>query len=129
MKKLKLGKAETLGYDVEYVTKPTLFIKGVGRRCLVCSRHITGRKDKTTCSNKCGSKVWRIKSGAKYNDKTSVRARISIKKTEGVDEYRLLSLYLKKGVSKKVKITPAHGELWHILEMIQKYREPLVITK
>lgn len=128
MKKLKLSKENTLGYDVEHVTKPVIFIKGVGRRCVVCSRHITGRKDKSTCSSKCNSKIWRIKNRDNCDDKSSVRARISVKKTTGKDEHRVLSIYLKKGVSRKVKINSSYGELWHILEMIEKFRNnPLEI--
>ena len=128
MKKLKLGKAETLGYDVEHKTMPVLYIKGIGRKCIVCSRHITGRKDKVTCSNKCNVRVWRIKNEGKCDDKSSIRARVSIKKSEGIEEYRVLSLYLKKGISRKIKITSAHGELWHVLEMVEKYRrDPMVI--
>ena len=128
MKKLKLGKQETLGYDLEYVTKPVLFIKGIGRKCQVCSRHITGRKDKTTCSQKCTNKIGYIKNKDKWNNSNSLKARISIKKIEDDIEYRILSLYLKKGVLHKIKITPEYTELWHLLETIQKFRtNPLEI--
>ena len=122
MKKLRLGKQETLGYNIEYITKPVIFIKGLGRKCPVCGRHIVGRKDKTTCSQKCTNKIGYIKNKDNWNNSNSIKARVSIKKVEGRSEYRILSLYLKKGITRKIKITADNVELWHVLEMIQKFR-------
>jgi hypothetical protein len=132
MKKLKLGKVETVGYDIEYTTKPVLFIKGLGRKCPVCSRHIVGKSNKTTCSDKCTKRIGYIKNKDKWNnDNTnSIKSRVSIKKIEGSFEFRILSLYLKKGLVHRIKITPEYVELWNILEKIQKFRDiPLVLTQ
>jgi len=124
MKKLRITQSDISGYNIEYVTKPVLFIKGVGRKCPVCSRHIVGRSDKTTCSPKCTKKIGYIKNKDKWNShqSNSLKSRISIKKIEGKSEYRILSLYLKKGVVHKIKITPKYAELWEFLEKIQQFR-------
>src|SRR5574337_163934 len=125
MRKLKLTQADIVGYNIEYTTKPVIFIKGVGRKCPVCSRHIVGRSDKTTCSPKCTKKIGYIKNKDKWNNSSSnnsLKCRISIKKYENNLEYRILSIYLKKGVVHKIKITPSYGELWNVVEKIQNFR-------
>jgi|SRR6185437_6997532 len=117
-------------FDKEFTSKPIIFLKGIGRRCEVCNKHIFGRKDKRLCSRKCHDKKrWK----AERNQKriTSLHASISLAKKIGKTEYRVLSLYLKKGVIHQIKITPESKELWSLLEKIEQFRDiskPLEIT-
>lgn len=108
-------------FDKEHVNKPIIFLKGIGRRCEICNKHIFGRKDKTTCSNKCRKIKYRLNTKSQKNN--SIQARISITKTEGSKPYRLLSLYLKKGIIHQIKITPEYKELWSLLNKIQDFRD------
>ena len=107
-------------FDKEHITKSIVFLKGIGRRCEICKKHIFGRKDKTTCSNKCRKIKYRLSTKQKNNN--SIQARISIIKTEGCKPYRMISLYLKKGIVHQVKITPESKELWNLLDKIQSFR-------
>jgi len=108
-------------FDIEYKTKAVVFLKGIGRRCEVCDKHIFGRKDKTTCSNKCRKIKYRLHT--KQQNNNSIQARISVKKQHGLQPYRVVSLYLKKGIINQVKITPEAKELWALLERIDNFRK------
>jgi len=125
MKKLKIEKESREVYDIEHVTKPVVLLKGIGRYCDVCKKHLFGRKDKTTCSNKCRKIKYR--QTTKQQNNNSLQARISVEKTEGLIAYRIVSLYLKKGVIHQVKITAESKELWLALDQIASYRK-VVIT-
>lgn len=114
-------------FDKEHINKPIIFLKGIGRRCEVCNKHIFGRKDKTTCSNKCRKIKYRMHT--KQQNNNSIQARISITKYEGNKQYRIVSLYLKKGIIHQVQITKESKELWSLLEKIEQFRDiskPLV---
>lgn len=127
MKNLKIEKESRTVYDIEHTSKPLIYLKGIGRRCEVCNKHIFGRKDKRICSKKCHDKRrW----NAEKNNKriTSIHASISLSKTREKTDYRLLSLYLKKGIIHHVKITPEYKELWALLDKIENFRKmPLEI--
>ena len=108
-------------FDIEHKTKAVVFLKGIGRRCEICNKHIFGRKDKTTCSNKCRKIKYRLHT--KQQNNNSIQARISVKKQHGLQPYRIVSLYLKKGIINQVKITPEAKELWALLERIDNFRQ------
>lgn len=123
MKTIPLDKESKNVYDVERVSLPSLLLKGVGRYCEAegCNNHVFGRKDKTTCSNKCRKRKYRTHTKQQKNN--SIQARISIVKKQGKESYRIVSLYLKKGVIHEVKITSESKELWNILEKIANFRD------
>lgn len=108
-------------FDKEHVSKTAVFIKGIGRRCEICQKHIFGRKDKTTCSNRCRKKKYRI--NTKQQNNNSIQARISITKYKDIKPYRVVSLYLKKNLIEKVMITEESKELWQFLDKIQRFRD------
>ena len=126
MKKLRLENDARNVYDIEHVTKPVVLLKGVGNYCEICHKHLFNTRSKT-CSGRCRKIKYRQNNLNPNNN--SIQARISIKKIEGNIEYRILGLYLKKGVIHKIRITSAYPELWNILEKIQKFRDkPLEIV-
>ena len=47
---------------------------------------------------------------------------ISLKKYEPKRPYRIIKVYLKKGVIEQVRITPSSKELWNLLEKIESFR-------
>ena len=111
-------------FDKEQVSKTVVFLKGVGRRCQVCNKHIFGRTDKKTCSNGCRSKMAREVKGNVQTNVMGVHAFISLKTyKEKNQEFRILKVYLKKGVIEEVRITPESKELWSLLEKIEQFRD------
>ena len=109
-------------YDIETFTKPSIFLKGIGRYCEVCNKHLFGRQRKT-CSKKCNDiKSWH----KKRNDNriTSLHANISLNPIlENNQEYRIISIYLKRGVIEHLRITKESKELWNQLEKIANFRD------
>ena len=67
-------------FDKEHVTKQMVYLKGVGRRCEVCKKHLFGRIDKKTCSNKCRSKMAREVKGNAQTNLMGVHAFISLRR-------------------------------------------------
>lgn len=126
MNKLKIGKDSRQVFDIEYKNTPSLLLKGIGKTCDVCGKHIYGRPNKKTCSDKCRFK----KGNDKHRDskvKVGLHAFISLKKSDAVKPYRIIKVYLKKGIIEEIKITPESKELWALLEKISKFRNPELI--
>ena len=109
-------------FDKEFVAKPIIFLKGIGRRCPICNRHIFGRADKKTCSDKCRRRQVYLNHN-KQEKNNVIKAQISILKKHGRKEYRILSLYLKKGIVHQIQITSEYKELWSLLEKIEQFRD------
>ena len=110
-------------FDRETTCKSVIFLKGIGRRCEFCNKHIFGRIDKKTCGNKCRSKMQREKKGNVQTNLLGLHAFVSLKTTGNKKQYRIMKLYLKKGVIEEVKITPESKELWSLLEKIEQFRD------
>jgi len=119
-------------FDKEQVSKTVIYLKGIGRRCQVCDKHLFGRIDKKTCSQKCRSKMRYEKTGKIQPNIIGVHAFISLRTCKQRNkEFRVIKVYLKKGVIEEVKITPESKELWSLLEKIEQFRDiskPLEIT-
>ena len=117
-------KRETHVFDREQVNRTIVFLPGVGRRCIVCNKHIFGRIDKKTCSQRCRSKMRYEKTGKTQTNLIGVHAFISLKAyRDKNEEFRILKIYLKKGVTQEVKITQESKELWSLLEKIEQFRD------
>ena len=117
-------------FDIETTNKQIVFLKGIGRRCLVCNKHLFGRLDKKTCSQKCRSKMRYEKTGKEQTNTKGLHAFIQLQSyKENNSRFRILKLYLIKGIVEEVKITPESKELWSLLEKIEQFRDiskPLV---
>ena len=126
MNTLKITKESKQVYDVEWVGKPSLLLKGIGKTCEVCGRHIFGRANKKTCSNKCRYKKGNDKHRESKN-KIGLHAFILLKKSNTKVPYRVIKVYLKRGVIEELKITPDSKALWNLLERISTFRtNPIV---
>jgi len=111
-------------YDKEYVNKPIIFLKDVGKYCEVCHRHIFPRqKNQTCCSNKCRWKKRDQNRRRTGKDIVGIHAFVSLKKYGTKRPYRVVKLYLKKGIIEQVTITPKSKELWQLLEKIAEFRD------
>lgn len=109
-------------FDKEQVSKTVIFLKGIGRRCEVCNKHIFGDPRKKVCGQKCRRKKAYLKNG-KQQDLTGVHAFITLRKSQTTKPYRIIKLYLKKGIIEEVRITPESKELWSLLEKIEQFRD------
>ena len=123
MKTLKIEKESRQVYDIEMIAKPSLLLKGIGVYCIVCGKHIFPRqKNQATCSQKCRAKKSYLKN---KNDaiKEGLHAFISLKKYKTLKPYRIIKIYLKKGIKEEVKITPESKELWKLIDKIERFRD------
>ena len=110
-------------FDKEHVSKPIIFLKGVGKYCEVCHKHIFPRqKNQTCCSNKCRWKKRDQLRRRTGKDIVGIHAFVSLKKHGTKRPYRVIKLYLKKGIIEEVTITPQSKELWSLLEKIDQFR-------
>lgn len=109
-------------FDRENTCKTVIFLKGIGRRCEVCNKHIFGDPRKKVCDRKCRRRKAYLKNG-KMQDLTGLHAFITLKKQGTRQQYRILKVYLKKGSIEEVKITPESKELWSLLEKISQFRD------
>lgn len=122
-------------FDKEFTSKPIIFLKGVGRYCQAkgCNKHVFGYSNKKYCSNKCR---WKSSSGTyakkrQENIMLGIHSFVNLRKYGKSNPYRIMKIYLKKGVIQEVKITPDSKELWSLLEKIEQFRDiskPLEIT-
>ena len=133
MNKLPIEKDSRKVYDIEYQSKASLLLKGVGKQCEICGKHIfinTLGRPRTTCSDRCRHK--------KRNDRHRENIKLVglhsfiVLKRHGVKKpYRVMKLYLKKGLVEEIKITPMSKQLWSLLNRIENFRDiqkPLEIT-
>ena len=109
-------------FDKEHVSKPIIFLKGIGRYCPICKKHIFGRKDKIFCSEKCRWKKRDTERRRTGKDIVGIHAFISLQKHGNTKPYRIIKLYLKKVIIEQVNITPKSKELWNLLEKIHQFR-------
>lgn len=114
-------------FDKEQTNKSIIFLKGIGRRCEVCNKHIFGDPRKKVCGQKCRRRKAYLKNG-KTQDLIGLHAFITLKK---IGKNRIMKIYLKKGVIEEVKISEESRELWALLEKISNFRQiknPMVVT-
>ena len=110
-------------YDRETVLKTAIFLKGVGTYCVVCGNHMFKRqKNQETCSQKCRAKKHYIKKGRRVFGE-GLHVYLSLKKIEGKKPYRIMRVYLNRGVTEEIKLTPEHKELWALSEKISNFRK------
>ena len=109
-------------FDKEHVSKPIIFLKGIGKYCPVCKKHIFGRKDKVFCSERCRWKKRDSKRRRTGKDIIGIHAFVSLQKHGNKKPYRIIKLYLKKGIIEQVIINPQSKELWSLLEKIDQFR-------
>lgn len=128
MKKLRIEKDSMSVYDIEHVTKPVLLLKNIGRYCAnpECKKHLFGRFNQKYCSNKCKWKINALKNPP--NDKKILHANFNLESHGVKNKYRIVTFYLKRGISQKIKITPESKELWAFLDKIENFRK-VVITQ
>lgn len=120
---LKIEKESKKVYDIQYVSKPVLFLKGIGRTCPICGNHVTGHPNKKYCSEKCSNKNNNNKNHKDKEILVGLHSFISLKVQGGSKPYRILKVYLKKGIIHQVKITPESKELWSLLDKITEFRD------
>ena len=123
MKTLKIEKESRKVYDIQYISKPILFIKGVGRCCPVCGNHVTGHPNKIYCTERCSNKANNDKNHKGKEKLIGLHAFISFKTYNRTEPYRILKVYLKKGIVHQVKITPESKELWKLIDKIAEFRD------
>lgn len=120
---IPLDKESKQVYDLEWINKPELFLKGIGRYCKCgCKRHIIGRPDKQFFNSSCRNR-WCKKIGTvqySYGSPKTLQAQISL--VIEPDGTRKLRLYLNKREKKEIKLTRSESELWRVLDQIAKFR-------
>jgi hypothetical protein len=122
------------------VTMPQVLLKGIGKFCkrpgcfkriegVLIKRNVYGKnktyyrmppKNKEYCSEHCRNIVNAKKHP--FNKSSFVIAKIDLTILGNRQKFRLMRLYLKKGVNKEIKITPNEFELWNYLNSLSKYR-------
>ena len=122
MDKLRIEKSSRQVFDIEDIRKKSLYLKGIGRYCVVCGKHLFGRPHQKTCSNQCRNKKnYSIKKTS--NGSMTLHTCINLK-SQIIDnkKVRIATVYLKKGVIEQVLITPKAKELWVLLDKIYEFR-------
>ena len=75
------------------------------------------------CSERCSNKANNEKN---HKDKTKLiglHAFIPLKIQGNLKPYRILKVYLKKGIVHQVKITSQSKELWQLIDKIVEFRD------
>ena len=129
MNKLKIEKESRKIYDVEYTAKPVILLKGIGKYCKCgCGKHVFGNKKKEFFNSSCRRRYYeRSHPESKYarqkNTMIGLHAFINLHKNENKNPYRIMKVYLKKGIIEEVKITPESKDLWALLDKINQFRD------
>lgn len=138
---------QNLDYDNSIViaskkNMEVIHLAGIGRFCKLdgCGKRITGKivtrkrfdkiqtyelsplKNQLFCSKNHTNRYYDSRKKS-HKSKTGIDCHISlIIKYETNKPFRLIHLYLKKGISKEIKITPKDSALWSYLDTLSKYR-------
>ena len=116
-----------------------IHLSGIGRFCLcgcgkrinrqIIKRNVKGkiviqnrlRNDQKYATPACKTRYYNKLFGKTQN--SSVRTLIFLKVNDGTKPYREMRLYLKKGISKTIRITKDNKELWQVLDAIAGFRK------
>ena len=83
-------------FDKEWQAKPVIFLKGIGRYCVVCHKHIFPRQyNQVTCSKKCRERKRSMKRRTE-KEVTGIHAFINIKKIRRKENISYNEVIFKK---------------------------------
>ena len=115
-------------YDVEYVAKQSLLLKGIGKYCKCgCKRHIFSKnKSKVFYNSSCRRRYHDI---TNPNVKYFLNATLSLKIiNEPQPHYNLYIYPMKKGGPRlAVEVFPENKKLWEICQSFARFRVKQIV--